>query len=601
MLSQRRFAKKYTMYFGGTVLKNITKYLGDFKKQLIIGPAFKLTEAIFELIVPLIMAAIIDVGVNNRDFKYIIKMGILLIILGVVGLGCALICQYYAAVASQGYGTKLRNKVFEHINSLSYEQLDRDGLSSTKLITRMTNDINQLQLAVAMLIRLVVRAPFIAIGATIMAIMLDYKLAIIIIVAIILVSLIIFIIMRLSVPYYKVIQGKLENISRITKENLSGIRVVRAFTKEKNEIERFEQGSNDLAKTTLRVGRLSALLSPLVSVVMNLSIIALLWFGGIRVDTGTLTQGEIIAFVNYISQILLAVVVVSNLVVIFTKAFACANRVNDLLVNTVPNKQYGDENTIAIQKSDSDAVVAFKWVSFNYNSNETGKRSETSAISDATLELKSKNTVGVIGATGCGKTTFVNLLSRNYDATEGQVMLFGKNIKDYTRHCLIDNISVVMQQTYILRGTVRDNMRVAKKNATDEEIITALKKACAWEFVSEKEGQLDFIIEFGGKNLSGGQRQRLSIARALLKSSKILILDDCYSALDYKTEGIISSNIALEKSYQLVVVVSQRVRTIKSCDTIVVLDDGNVVGLGTHEELLQRCAIYCEIVKSSQN
>lgn len=584
---------------GGVALKNIMKYLKDFKKQLIIGPTFKLIEAVFELIVPLIMASIIDIGVNQRDLGYIVKMGIVLIILGIVGLGCALICQYYAAVASQGYGTKLRNELFAHINSLSYEQLDSEGISSSALITRMTSDVNQLQLAVAMLIRLVVRAPFIAIGATIMAMLLDFKLALIILVAILLVSVIIFVIMKLSVPYFKIVQSKLENVSRITKENLSGIRVVRAFTKEESEQKRFEQGSEDLVDTTLKVGRLSALLNPLVSTVMNLSIVALLWFGGVRVNIGTLTQGEVIAFVNYISQILLAVVVVSNLVVIFTKAFACANRVNDLMSKIRPNKVFGKIDNIDVRNTES--PLELKGVSFRYHAKSDDRNENTYAIEDATITIEKGQVIGIIGATGCGKSTLVNLLSRNYDATKGQVMLYGKDIKEYTVNTLTSVVSLAMQQTHILRGSIRDNMQIAKSDATDEEIITALKKACAWEFVSEKDGQLDFELEFGGKNLSGGQRQRLSIARALLKQSQILILDDCYSALDYKTESLIAANISQRNKEQAVIVVSQRVRTIKSCDQIIVLDQGQVAGIGTHEQLLQNCTIYCEIVKSSEN
>ncbi len=579
-------------------MKKILKPLGFYNKQLVIGPFFKLIEAIFELIVPIVMATIIDVGVANRDTAYVIKMGILIIILGIVGLGCAIICQHSAAVASQGYGTRLRNQLFTHINSLSYEQLE--GMSSSVLITRMTNDINQLQLAVAMLIRLVVRAPFIAVGATVMAIILDYKLSLIIISAIAMVSLTIFVVMKLSVPHFKVMQGKLEVISRITKENLSGIRVVRAFTKEDYEIKRFEDASDDLVQTTLKVGKLSALLSPLVTAVMNIAIVLLLWFGGVRVNSSSMTQGELIAFVNYITQILLAVVVVSNLVVIFTKAFACANRVESLL-SILPDKTYGDLDSIDTR---SNVIIELEGASYSYLSKEllAGREQDVKlyAVCDVSLQIKKGQTIGIIGGTGCGKTTLINLINKNLDATNGKVKLYGKGIDSYKKGWFNRNIAVVMQKTLLLNQTIRENMRVAKSNATDNEIMLALKKADAYNFVMDRSEGLDFVVEAGAKNLSGGQRQRLCIARALLSEAKILILDDCYSALDYKTERAISENIKSDDTRDTIIVISQRIRSIMGCDQIVFMDNGKVTAVGRHEELLQKSDKYCEIVKSSQ-
>lgn len=565
----------------------LVRYLKTFKKEVILGPIFKLTEAIFELIVPLVMARIIDVGVKNGDLNYVLKMGLVMILLGIVGLSCALTCQYFAAKASQGFGTIVRNNLFKHINTLSHAEIDQIGTPS--LITRLTNDVNQLQLAVAMLIRLAVRVPFLIIGSAVMAMMLDIKLSLIFFMVIPILALTIYLIMSKSVPYYRVIQAKLDKISLITRENLEGIRVIRAFSKQKTEAERFNEASDDLLKTSVNVGKISALLNPLTYVIMNFAIIAILWCGGIRVEEGVLTQGQIIAFVNYMTQILLALVVLANLVVIFTKASASATRVNEIFdTHSIVVEQTKDN------KADTDKApkIVFKDVCFSYGS------SDEEALSHISFSIEKGETVGIIGGTGSGKSTVVNLLPRFYDATQGEVLLDGINVKDYSFDELRQKIGMVPQKVVLFSGTLRENLKWAYEDATDKQIEKALKIAQAYEFVEHLPEKYETYIVQGGKNLSGGQRQRLTIARALVRDPEILVLDDSASALDFATEAKLRKALKEETKEMTVLMISQRVSTIKNADKILVLDDGKLVGIGSHQQLIEKCDVYKEICLS---
>ena len=538
------------------------RFLKQFKKEVLIGPVFKLTEAVFELIVPLVMAQIIDVGIANGDRGYVLRMGGVMVLLGLVGLGCALICQYCAARASQGFGTVLRSEMFRHINTLSHGEIDQIGTPS--LITRITNDVNQLQLAVAMLIRLVVRAPFLVIGATVMALLLDWKLACIFFVAAPLMALVLYLVMSRSIPFYRIIQKKLDRISLITRENLSGVRVIRAFSRQEKEKERFAQASEDQMSTSIAVGRISALLNPLTSAIINLAIAAVIWFGGFRVDAGGMTQGEVIAFVNYLNQILLAMIVVANLVVIFTKAAASATRVDEVLelhpsiVNRVSRPA---------QEVEGSPEIAFDAVSFAYP--DAGAYS----LSDISFTVARGQTLGIIGGTGCGKSTLVNLIPRFYEVSQGSLKVDGVDVRDYPMEQLRGKVGIVPQRAVLFSGTLRQNMQWRKQDATDEEI---------WQ-----------------KNLSGGQKQRLTIARALVGEPEILILDDSASALDFATDAALRQAIAkfsAERGNRMTtIIVSQRANTVRYADQIVVLDDGKAAGIGTHEQLLESCQTYREI------
>lgn len=561
-------------------------YLKNYKKEVIIGPIFKLLEAIFELMVPLVMAKIIDIGVKNSDYNYVIKAGIALLVLGFLGLFCALVCQYSAAKASQGFGTDLRNDLFSHINSLSHSEIDIIGTSS--LITRLTNDVNQLQLAVAMFIRLAFRAPFIIIGSAVMAMTLDLKLSIVFLFAIPLISLTLFWVMSKSIPFYSNIQKKLDKISLITEENLEGARVIRAFSKEENEKKRFIDASDDYTIASINVSKISALLNPLTSIIMNFAIVAILWYGGYRVNIGALTQGQIIAFVNYMTQISLTLVVFANLVVIFTKAFASGERVYEILEI---NSSITDKN-IKISPVSNALKVEFKNVSFSY------KGSNKNSLSNANIKVNTGETIGIIGGTGSGKSTLINLIPRFYEATEGEVLIDGVNVKDYNLHSLRDKIGIVPQKAALFSGTLRENMTLGNKNASDEEIKKAFDIAQASEFVSSLSKGLDTVILQGGKNLSGGQKQRLTIARALVKNPEILILDDSASALDFATDAKLRKAIKEETKNMTVFIISQRATSIKNADKIIVLDNGNIVGIGSHSELLKNCTVYKEICLS---
>ena len=564
------------------------RFLKQFKREVLIGPVFKLTEAVFELIVPLVMAQIIDVGIANGDRGYVLRMGGVMVLLGLVGLGCALICQYCAARASQGFGTVLRSEMFRHINTLSHGEIDQIGTPS--LITRITNDVNQLQLAVAMLIRLVVRAPFLVIGATVMALLLDWKLACIFFVAAPLMALVLYLVMSRSIPFYRIIQKKLDRISLITRENLSGVRVIRAFSRQEKEKERFAQASEDQMSTSIAVGRISALLNPLTSAIINLAIAAVIWFGGFRVDAGGMTQGEVIAFVNYLNQILLAMIVVANLVVIFTKAAASATRVDEVLqlhpsiVNRVSRPA---------QEIEGSPEIAFDAVSFAYP--DAGAYS----LSDISFTVARGQTLGIIGGTGCGKSTLVNLIPRFYEVSQGSLKVDGVDVRDYPMEQLRGKVGIVPQRAVLFSGTLRQNMQWRKQDATDEEIWQALETAQAASFVRKMPDGLDSVILQGGKNLSGGQKQRLTIARALVGEPEILILDDSASALDFATDAALRQAIAKfsagRGNRMTTIIVSQRANTVRYADRIVVLDDGKAAGIGTHEQLLESCQIYREI------
>lgn len=564
------------------------RFLKQFKREVLIGPVFKLTEAVFELIVPLVMAQIIDVGIANGDRGYVLRMGGVMVLLGLVGLGCALICQYCAARASQGFGTVLRSEMFRHINTLSHGEIDQIGTPS--LITRITNDVNQLQLAVAMLIRLVVRAPFLVIGATVMALLLDWKLACIFFVAAPLMALVLYLVMSRSIPFYRIIQKKLDRISLITRENLSGVRVIRAFSRQEKEKERFAQASEDQMSTSIAVGRISALLNPLTSAIINLAIAAVIWFGGFRVDAGGMTQGEVIAFVNYLNQILLAMIVVANLVVIFTKAAASATRVDEVLelhpsiVNRVSRPA---------QEVEGSPEIAFDAVSFAYP--DAGAYS----LSDISFTVARGQTLGIIGGTGCGKSTLVNLIPRFYEVSQGSLKVDGVDVRDYPMEQLRGKVGIVPQRAVLFSGTLRQNMQWRKQDATDEEIWQALETAQAASFVRKMSDGLDSVILQGGKNLSGGQKQRLTIARALVGEPEILILDDSASALDFATDAALRQAIAkfsAERGNRMTtIIVSQRANTVRYADQIVVLDDGKAAGIGTHEQLLESCQTYREI------
>jgi ATP-binding cassette, subfamily B, multidrug efflux pump len=570
------------------ILIKLIHFMKDYKKEAILGPIFKLIEAILELFVPIVMAKIIDVGVRNSNISYIFKMGGILILLGVSGLGFALICQYYASVASQGVGTSIRSALFKHINKLSHTEIDKIGAPT--LITRLTNDVNQIQTGVAMIIRLGSRTPFIIIGSTIMAIALDLKLSIIFIVTTPLIALVIYFVMSKSLPLYKIIQNKLDNISLITRENLEGTRVIKAFSKEESEKLRFKNASNDLSDTSINVGKISALLNPITYIIMNLSIVAILWFGGIRVNSGSLTQGEVIAFVNYITQILLALIVFAQLVVILTKASTSATRVSEILEikSTIVEK-----DNIKTHSSKSEAAfIEFKNVFFSYaDSNEY-------SLSNISLTINKNETIGIIGGTGSGKSTLVNLIPRFYDATKGQVLINGTNVKDYTLNRLRSMIGIVPQKAVLFKGTLMENLKWGKKYATIDEIETALEISQSSSFVQAFPEKYDTNILQSGKNLSGGQKQRLTIARALVSNPEILILDDSSSALDFATDASLRKALKEKVKNTTVIMVSQRASSIKNADKIIVLNNGEIVGIGKHDYLINNCEVYKEICSS---
>lgn len=568
-------------------MKRLAIHLKNYKAHLIWGPFFKLLEAIFGLIVPLVMAQVIDEGINSgAGTGYILSRGFLILALGVTGLCCALICQYVASKCSQGYGTLLRNDLFAHINKLSYKELDKFGAAT--LVNRLTADVNQLQNMVAMMIRLFIRAPFLVIGAAVMAMIINLKLSLVFLAAAPLIAFVLYMIMSRTVPHYKTVQKKLDTVTNVTRENLAGVRVVRAFENQDYERARFKAAAEDLTRTSNTVGAISALLNPLTFAIINVAILAILYFGGGIVESGDMTQGEIIAFVNYMTQISLALVVVANMVILITKSSASASRVLEVL-NTQPS--ITDEGNETVTPDENAPAVSFDNVYFGYGGGNY-------ALDGLTVNVNKGETVGIIGGTGSGKSTLVNLLARFYDVSEGSVKLFGTDVRKYPLEQLRTTVAYVPQKAVLASGTIRSNMQWAKKDATDEEIWRALEIAQAADFVRAKKKGLDEIVERDGRNFSGGQRQRLTIARALVGSPRIIVFDDSSSALDFATDYALRKAIAETKGDATVFWVSQRATSIKNADKIIVLDEGDVKGIGTHETLFDTCDVYREICLS---
>lgn len=565
----------------------LRRFLREYKKECIVGPIFKLLEAILELILPTIMALIINNGVIERDVQYVIKMGLVMIGMTILGYGSALICQYYAARASQGFGTNLRNSLFEHISYLSHNEIDKIGSSS--LINRTINDVNQLQVAVAMLIRLVVRAPFILIGAIAMAMILDFELSLILLATVPFFAFILYYFIKKTTPLYKKYQQKLDNAFSILKENLGGVRVIRAFAKKEKEEVRFNEANDELKDILLHIGKVSALLNPLTLLVMNSAIIILLWTGAIRINAGRLSPGTIIAFINYMTQVLYALTTVSSLIVLFTKASASAKRINEVL-ETEPSIKEPTEAKEFMESSNN--IISFKDVSFKYSS--TGDE----ALKDISIDINKGETIGIIGGTGSGKSTFINLIPRFYDVSEGSVLVNGIDVRDYDITKLRQMVAVVSQKVELFTGTIEENLKWANENATIKDIEEASKIAQADEFISKLPEGYNTKVVRGGMNLSGGQRQRLAIARGLVKKAPILILDDSSSALDLKTESLLRKAINEKLKDTTTIIVSQRASSIRYSDKIIVFDDGIIVGIGKHEELMDKCTVYREICES---
>lgn len=571
-------------------MKRLLVFLKNYKKELVFGPFFKLLEAIFELIVPVVMARIIDEGIAEQDSGKIFMLSGIIVLLGVFGLGFALTCQYLASKCAYGFGTELREALYNHINRLSYSSVDKIGTAS--LVNRLTNDTNTVQNGVNMFIRLAVRAPFLVIGAAVMAVTIDWKLSLIFFVAAPLISAIIFLIMRKTVPMYRTTQKNLDKAALLTRENIEGTRVIRAFSRQQEEIDEFRKAVDDISRSSVAVGKISAILNPAAFMIMNLGIVAITWFGGVRIDAGNLTRGELTAFVNYMTQILLALVVLANLVVIFTKAFASANRISEIFALET-ELSYGNETPESHKKSMKS--VEFDDVSFSYEG------AGDSSVSRLSFSVGRGEMLGIIGGTGSGKTTAANLIPCFYRATSGRVLVYGENVNNYNFEELRKSIGIVPQKAVLFSGTVRENMRWRKADASDEEIISALKTAQAWEFVEKLPDGLDTIISQGGKNLSGGQKQRISIARALVGKPDILILDDSTSALDYATDLALRRAIKSDMADTTVIMISQRTTSLMEADKIVVLEDGEAVGIGTHQELIDNCEVYKEIYKSQMN
>lgn len=568
-------------------MKKLFVFLKDYKKESILGPFFKLLEASFELIIPLVVASVIDKGIGNNNNKYVYLMGLIMIILGVIGLICSITAQYFAAKAAVGFSTKLRHGLFKHIQSLSFSEMDTIGTST--LITRMTADINQVQNGVNLVLRLFLRSPFIVFGAMIMAFSIDTKIASIFVITIILLSAVVFTIMAVSIPLYKKVQNNLDKVLGDTKESLEGIRVTRAFNRQKDEINNFNKDNAILTKAQLFVGRISALMNPLTYIIINVATVYLIYAGGLRVNVGSLTQGQVVALVNYMSQILIELIKLANLIINVTKSVASANRIVNIFdINSSINDEDNDGNC----DLSCENIIQFKNVSLNYN-----KTSEE-ALTDINFSVKKGETIGIIGGTGSGKSSIVNLIPRFYDSTKGQVLINGQDVKRYKINDLRRQIGIVMQKAVLFTGTIKENLLFGNQDANEEDINRALEISQSKEFVEKKEEKLDYFIEQGGKNLSGGQRQRLTIARALVRNPKILILDDSASALDFATDARLRKALSKLKNELTVLIVSQRTSSIMHADKILVLDDGKIVGSGTHEELLNNCEVYKEIYYS---
>ena len=572
-------------------MKRLMMYLKDYKKESILAPLFKLLEAFFELMVPLVMANIIDYGISNRNMGYIGKMGLLLLLLGVVGLASSITAQFFAAKAAVGVSTKLRQALFDHIEDLSFTDIDKAGTST--MITRMTSDVNQVQSGINMTLRLFLRSPIIVFGAMIMAFTIDVKCALIFVVAIPLLSIVVFGIILSTIPMYKKVQSKLDQVLGITRENLTGVRVIRAFHQEAKEEERFRENNEALSAMQIFVGKISACMNPVTYVIVNGAIIALIYTGAVQVNIGNLSQGEVVAIINYMNQILVELVKLANLIVTMTKALACADRVASVFEIGTDAAYVGAQNQKLADKVDKSApFLDFKHVSLTYQ----GAGAPT--LQDMNFTVNRGDTVGIIGGTGSGKTSLVNLIPGFYPATEGEILLEGRDIRTMSDEELRGRIGVVPQKAVLFKGTIRSNLQWGKPDATEEEMWKALELAQASEVVEGKDGKLDATVAQNGKNFSGGQRQRLTIARALVRNPEILILDDSASALDYATDAKLRAAIRTLEDKTTTFIVSQRASTIRHADKIIVLDDGEIAGMGTHDELLKDCTVYQEIYYS---
>lgn len=577
-------------------MKMILGFLKDYKKECVLAPLFKMLEALFELFVPLVVSSIIDIGIGQKDVGYIVKMCMMLLGLAIIGLVCSITAQYFSAKAAVGGATGMRHALFSHIQSLSFTELDTVGTST--LITRMTSDINQVQNGVNLVLRLFLRSPFIVFGAMIMAFTIDVKAALVFVCAIPVLAIIVFGIMLSTRPLYKKVQAGLDKILGITRENLTGVRVIRAFNKEQTEVDEFKTSNEALNHLQKYVGKISGLMNPLTYVVVNVSIIALIWIGAIRVNSGSLTQGQVVALYNYMSQILVELIKLANLVINITKALACAGRIQnvfDVKSSMADGKLEIETGKISENvKTSENAVpaVEFRNVALKYEG------AGDDSITGVDFKAMKGQTIGIIGGTGSGKSTLVGLIPRFYDATCGQVLIDGHDVKDISIDSLRQKVAIVMQKAVLFKGTIRENMQMGKEDATDAEIMEALEVAQAKEFVDKKDGKLDALVEQGGKNLSGGQRQRLTIARAVVRKPDILILDDSASALDFATDAALRKSIRNMKNSPTVFIVSQRAASLMYADLIIALDDGKVAGMGTHDELLKNCDVYREIYNS---
>ena len=569
-------------------MKKLLIYLKAYRKEACLAPIFKMLEAVFELFVPLVIKGIIDYGIAAEDRAYCLRMGLLLLLLAVIGLAMATTAQWFSARAAAGFAAKIKQVLMEHIQKLSYTELDTIGTST--LITRMTSDVNQVQTGTNLVLRLFMRSPFIVFGSMIMAFTIDFKAAMIFVITIPLLSVVVFGIMLSSIPLYKKVQSQLDRVLGITRENLTGVRVIRAFNKEEEEISHFKTENEQFTRLQTFVGKISALMNPLTFVIVNSAILVLVWTGAWRVEGGILTQGAVVALVNYMSQILVELIKLADLIINITKAVACGNRIQKVL-EVEPSMENGSKECIEEKRTPANAVD-FNHVSLTYSG------AGAPSLTDIDLHVKTGQTIGIIGGTGSGKTSVVNLIPRFYDATQGNVLVFGKPVKEQDMESLRSQIAVVPQKAVLFAGTIRENMKWGKEDATDEEIMEALTIAQAAEVVQKKEGGLDAFVEQGGKNLSGGQRQRLTIARALVRKPRILILDDSASALDFATDAALRKTIREMKNAPTVFIVSQRTSSIRFADQILVLDDGKSVGVGTHDELLTTCSVYKEIYDS---
>ena len=570
-------------------MKKLLKYITEYRKECILGPLFKLLEACFDLTVPLVMSWLIDRGISQNDVPYIWKMGGLLLILAAIGLTCSITAQYFAAKAAVGFATKLRHAVFKHIESLSFTEMDEAGTSM--MITRMTSDINQVQSGTNLALRLFMRSPFIVFGAAVMAFTIDVKAALVFAVVIPLLALVVFGIMLITMPMYQKVQEHLDRLLGVTRQNLSGVRVIRAFNKEQAERESFGRENDLLTRMQLFVGRISALMNPVTYIMINGALVALIWTGAVRIDMGTLKQGQIVALINYMSQILVELVKMANTIIMSTKCVACGNRIQALL-EVESSLEDGSQSFEENGQEVTPARVEFDHVSLTY------KGAGGESLEDIPFTAEPGKTIGIIGGTGSGKSSLVHMIPRFYDATEGSVRINGQDVKSYRMDDLRQHIGIVMQKAVLFHGTIRENIRWGAPEATDEQINEALELAQAAEVVAGKPEGLDYEIEQGGRNLSGGQRQRFTIARALVRKPSVLILDDSASALDFATDAKLRKALAGLKSTSTIFIVSQRTSSIQQADKILVLDDGKLVGMGTHEELLKNCSVYKEIYDS---